>query len=116
MRNLFMKYCQIKEQIKNINVSNKEFFKIAMTSLFISFIIFIGPIVLVCNMFIYYDYIKYYVLGIFNILVIMFYLTRMIYIEAITNNLNIKLKEYIIFKGIVNLALIIIVSLVVIII
>ena len=83
---MFKKVNEEAEAIDALNISNKEKIKTGATAFVFSLLIVLGPIVMLANCFIFYDYIPYVIVGIGVCVYLLMFLTSYFYLQGITKN------------------------------
>lgn len=98
MYKLYEKYKEKREMIYNINHPLKEMIMTGIASFIIALVVVMGPIALLCNLFIFYDAINYVIIGLVLCFFILIYLTRIFYFQGLSKKECGSLKEIYIFE------------------
>lgn len=79
-------YNEVASKISNLNISMKEKIIIFFFSLFMALLIVIGPLTILLNLYIYVNFRKLMVIGVWLFLTLLFFLTDFFYLKGITKN------------------------------
>ena len=89
---MFKKYKEVSGLIDSIENSTKDKLKALILSILLSLIILIGPIILTINLYIITDYIKLLSFIVTTLIVLIFILSEIFYLNIICGDIKIKGK------------------------
>lgn len=98
MNNFYEKYKEKREMITELNHSLKYSFATALFAFLLALVIVIGPITLLCNLFIFYDLINYIIIGLIICFFFLIYLSRIFYFQGLAKKECGSLKIIYIFE------------------